>query len=193
MNKKRFSKTSDFKSLVHRSSLRKQFSFGVAHGGVKRVLTLPHLQQLYAGKERSSGYRYSLMSSSLTAEGVNTPRSVNSRVIKEGEVQSTHGCSSLRSCPVCADFRVSGLYCRERKHSQSAPQTEGSDVLRPWLSGSGARAECCSGQPNHGGRGPQITKKPKPCVPSLVCCVNSSRRLKIIYLQGTYTMCQVLC
>jgi len=31
-------------------------------------------------------YRYSLMSSSLTADGVNTPRSVNSNVISDGDV-----------------------------------------------------------------------------------------------------------
>lgn len=47
---------------------------------------LCHLHQLYTHRKGPSGYRYSLMSSSLTAEGVNTPRSVNSRVIKEGEV-----------------------------------------------------------------------------------------------------------
>lgn len=193
MNKKRFFKIFDFKFLVYRFLLRKQFSFGVVYGGVKRVFILFYFQQLYVGKERFSGYRYSLMSSSLIVEGVNIFRFVNSRVIKEGEVQFIYGCFFLRFCFVCVDFRVFGLYCRERKYSQFVLQIEGFDVLRFWFFGSGARVECCSGQLNYGGRGLQITKKFKLCVFSLVCCVNFFRRFKIIYLQGIYIMCQVLC
>lgn len=36
--------------------------------------------------QEDSAHRYSLMSSSLTADGVSTPRSVNSRVMRDGGV-----------------------------------------------------------------------------------------------------------
>lgn len=83
--KTKFTKTYDFKSLVHKSSLKKKSRLGLAHQGVRRLFPLPSCIPL-AGSRGSPGYRYSLMSSSLTAEGVSTPRSVNSSVIKEGEV-----------------------------------------------------------------------------------------------------------
>lgn len=47
----------------------------------------PHSERVMASKSvLLPGYRYSWISSSLTAEGVSTPRSVNSRVSRSGGV-----------------------------------------------------------------------------------------------------------
>lgn len=61
------------------------FIFGPWLAGVERLLILHRACFLHIGR-KDSAHRYSLMSSSLTADGVNTPRSVNSRVMRDGEV-----------------------------------------------------------------------------------------------------------
>lgn len=61
------------------------FSFSPWLAGVERLLILHSACFLHVGRS-DSAHRYSLMSSSLTADGVNTPRSVNSRVMRDGEV-----------------------------------------------------------------------------------------------------------
>lgn len=61
------------------------FSFSPWLAREEKLLILHSACLLHVGR-RDSAHRYSLMSSSLTADGVNTPRSVNSRVMRDGEV-----------------------------------------------------------------------------------------------------------
>lgn len=67
------------------TGLKVPFIVGPWLAGVERLLTLHKTCSLHVGR-RGSAHRYSLMSSSLTADGVNTPKSVNSSVMRDGEV-----------------------------------------------------------------------------------------------------------
>lgn len=67
------------------TGLKVPFIVGLWLAGVERLPTLHKACSLHISR-RGSAHRYSLMSSSLTADGVNTPRSVKSSVMRDGEV-----------------------------------------------------------------------------------------------------------